>query len=247
MATRQLIGATSTAFSLAPAPGSLPAGKRIYAIGDTHGCFARLADLHGMIIADLAARPIAQPLLLHLGDYVDRGPDSAGVLARLAQPIPGLPMVNLMGNHDRMMLDALAQGAATEAVSLWLLNGAGPTLESYGASPRKPESWARIPTVHLQLLHACRTSFAAGGYLFVHAGIRPDRALDRQDDADLLWIREPFLSWRGALPAVVVHGHTPAPGPEIRPHRVGLDTGAVMGGDLTCGVFETNQIGFLRA
>lgn len=244
MASRQLSGGATVAFETAPA--SLPAGQRIYAIGDTHGCSARLADLHGMIFADLEARPIAQPLLLHLGDYVDRGLDSAGVLARLAQPIPGLPMVNLMGNHDRMMLDALAQDATAEAVSQWLLNGAGPTLESYGASPSKPESWARIPAADLQWLRACRSCFTMGGYLFVHAGIRPGRALDQQDEADLLWIREPFLSWRGALPAVVVHGHTPAPSPEIRPHRVGLDTGAVMGGDLTCGVFEADQVGFLR-
>lgn len=245
MASRQLIGEESLA--LAKAPASLPAGQRIYAIGDTHGCAARLAVLHEKILADLAARPIARPLLLHLGDYVDRGPDSAGVLARLAQPITGLPMVNLMGNHDRMMLDALAEDAAEEAVSLWLLNGAGPTLESYGASPRHPASWARVREADLQLLQACRPRFAAGGYLFVHAGIRPDRTLEEQDDADLLWIREPFLSWRGVLPAVVVHGHTPAPSPEIRPHRIGLDTGAVMGGDLTCGVFEADQVGFLRA
>lgn len=245
MAARRLTDENSDSFWRAPA--SLPAGQRIYAIGDTHGCAARLADLHGKIVEDLAARPIGRPLLLHLGDYVDRGPDSAGVLARLAQPLPGLPKVNLMGNHDRMMLDALARDATTESVALWLHNGAGPTLESYGASARQPESWSRIPAAHLQTLHDCRTSFAAGGYLFVHAGIRPGRSIEAQEEADLLWIREPFLSWHEALPAVVVHGHTPTPSPEIRLHRIGLDTGAVIGGDLTCGVFEADQLRFLRA
>ncbi len=231
---------------LAPA-GRLPTGQRIYAIGDSHGCATRLAALHGQILADLAARPVAQPLLLHLGDHVDRGPDSAGVLARLAHPLPGLPMINLMGNHDRMMLDALADGAPAEVVALWLQNGGVQALESYGASPRQRESWGLVPAAHLHLLRACRTSFAAGGYLFVHAGIRPGVKLEDQDPEDLLWIREPFLSWRGALPAVVVHGHTPAPSPEVRPHRIGLDTGAVFGGDLTCGIFEDNGISFLRA
>ncbi len=245
MASRQLSSKPSDTHAKAPA--SLPAGQRVYAIGDTHGCAARLTSLHDKIIADLATHPVARPLLVHLGDYVDRGPDSAGVLARLAKPIPGLPMVNLMGNHDRMMLDALARDAAAEAVSLWLGNGAGPTLESYGASARQPESWTRVPDADLQWLSALPDRFATGGYLFVHAGIRPDRGLEEQDETDLLWIREPFLSWRESLPAVIVHGHTPAPAPEIRPHRIGLDTGAVMGGDLTCGVFEADEVRFLRA
>ncbi len=92
-----------------PAPGALPAGERVYAIGDVHGCAARLVALHGLIAADLAARPVAAPWLVHLGDYVDRGPDSAGVLALLAagDPIPGVPSVNLLGNHDETMMQAL--------------------------------------------------------------------------------------------------------------------------------------------
>lgn len=225
----------------------LPEGQRIYAIGDVHGCAARLAALHVKILKDLEARPIARPLLLHLGDLVDRGPDSAGVLSLLAQPLPGLPTVQLMGNHDRMMLDALEEDAPAEAISLWLLNGGGPTLASYGASPRERESWLLVPQAHRRILGDSIASFAAGGYLFVHAGIRPGRPLDQQDASDLLWIREPFLSWRGQLPARVVHGHTPSPAPEIRPHRIGLDTGAVFGGDLTCGVFEADHLDFLRA
>ncbi|WP_439598721.1 metallophosphoesterase family protein [Falsiroseomonas sp.] len=239
MAAKRLIpGATTQAF--------LPEGLRIYAVGDSHGCARQLAALHGLILADLAARPIARPRLVHLGDYVDRGPDSAGVLAILAAPPARLPIINLMGNHDQMMLDALAPDAAKQEVELWLANGGGATLESYGASPRDARSWGRIPAAHLDLLRSCPSHHAAGGYVFVHAGLRPGVAPELQQRMDMLWIREPFLSGRGGLPAVVVHGHTPAASPEILPHRIGLDTGAVFGGALTCGVFQGARVDFLQ-
>jgi serine/threonine protein phosphatase 1 len=229
------------------APATLPPGLRIYAIGDVHGCADRLATLHRQVLADLRVRPVPDPLLLHLGDHVDRGSDSRAVLEMLGAPPDGLPMVNLMGNHDRMMLDALAPGAAAAAVTLWLANGGAATLDSYGASARDRGSWGRVPAQHLDLLRGCRTSFAAGGYFFAHAGIRPGRSLADQAEEDLLWIREPFLSWPRPLPAVVVHGHTPADAPEVRRHRIGLDTGAVFGGPLTCGVLEDRGIRFLVA
>lgn len=232
--------------NLLPAPASLPSGLRIYAIGDVHGCALALAALHGLVQADLAARPVARALLLHLGDYVDRGPDSAGVLARLAHPLPGLETLHLLGNHDRMMLDALAPGAPEDQVMLWLRNGGDATLESYGASLRDRDSWRQVPEADMALLRACPTHFEAGGYVFAHAGIRPGIPIAGQDPTDLMWIREPFLSWRGSLPAVVVHGHTPAARPEVRAHRIGLDTGAVFGGPLTCGVLEADQIGFAQ-
>ncbi|MBU8538271.1 metallophosphoesterase [Falsiroseomonas tokyonensis] len=239
MASKRLIpGATTQAF--------LPEGLRIYAVGDSHRCARHLAALHRLILDDLAARPIAQPCLIHLGDHVDRGPDSAGVLAMLAAPPAGLPSLNLMGNHDQMMLDALAPDATAEAVELWLANGGAATLESYGARAREARSWNRVPAAHLDLLRACRSHHAAGGYVFVHAGLRPGIALEQQQRMDMLWIREPFLSWRGPMPAVVVHGHTPAATPEILPHRIGLDTGAVFGGPLTCGVLEGARVDFLQ-
>lgn len=227
------------------APATLPAGQRIYAIGDVHGCASRLSALHRQIVADLAARPVAHPLLVHLGDHVDRGPDSAGVIEMLGEGVAGLPVVNLMGNHDRMMLDALAPGAPGDVVALWLGNGGSTTLDSYGASARDRSSWARVPAHHLARLRSCRSSFVAGGYVFAHAGIRPGRPLADQTEEDLLWIREPFLSWPRRLPAVVVHGHTPAEKPEVLRHRIGLDTGAVFGGPLTCGVLEADQLRFL--
>lgn len=228
-------------------PGWLPAGLRVYAIGDVHGCAARLAALHGQVAADLARRPVARALVVHLGDYVDRGEDSAGVLALLRRPgtVPGARVVNLIGNHEQMMLAALDPAADAEVAGFWLDNGGGPTLESYGADPRDPAGWGAVPAEDLDLLRGMAGSFALGGYLFAHAGVRPGVPLDRQDPMDLAWIREPFLSWRGSLGAVVVHGHTPAMGPEVLPHRIGLDTGAVFGGPLTCAVLEGERVGFL--
>ena len=231
------------------APASLPAGLRVYAIGDTHGCAARLEALHDRIAEDVLAHPPERAVLVHLGDYVDRGPDSAGVIDLLLAPPPlhGMEVVNLLGNHEQMMLAALAPRATEEVVGFWLENGGDATLESYGIDPADMAAWDGVPGDHIAFLRSCRPSFAAGGYFFAHAGIRPEVALAHQDVMDLAWIREPFLSWRGRLPAVVVHGHTPAKAPEVRSHRIGIDTGAVYGGPLTCAVFETDRLGFIYA
>jgi serine/threonine protein phosphatase 1 len=232
------------------APASLPPGQRVYAIGDVHGCLDRLVAIHALIADDLAARPVAEPLLVHLGDYVDRGMDSAGVVARLVERevLPEVPTVNLMGNHEHMMLDAVASGEA-EAVELWLANGGAESLESWGV-PRsaQPADWAGyLPRPHLLFLRDLAVFHEAGGYLFVHAGVRPGIPLERQSRHDLMWIREPFLSSKRSLGAVVVHGHTPRQEPVVRPNRIGVDTGAVLGGVLTCVVLEADRLGFITA
>jgi serine/threonine protein phosphatase 1 len=232
------------------APAALPDGVRIYAVGDVHGCVDRLDRLHRRIATDLAKRPAEEPLLVHLGDLVDRGPDSAEVVERLAggPPLAGLPTVNLMGNHDFMMLAAIAT-LEPGAVGLWMSNGGVPALRSWGVPPATPpRDWAQyIPRRHLVFLRDLAPLHRVGPYMFVHAGVRPGVALDRQSREDLMWIREPFLSHSGELGAVVVHGHTPRQEPEIRPHRIGVDTGAVLGGALTCAVLEGDRVGFLRA
>ncbi len=229
-------------------PGWLPEGLRVYAIGDPHGCDERLGALHAAIAAHHAARPAGQAVILHLGDYVDRGPDSRAVIARLRgpSPLPGAEVVNLLGNHEQMMLAALHPQATEEVVEFWLDNGGVATLDSYGLPPRVREEWAALPAGDRAFLRGLRPSFALGGYFFAHAGVRPGVPLDRQDPMDLAWIREPFLSHEGALGAVVVHGHTPAKAPEVLPHRIGLDTGAVFGGKLTCAVLEGDRIAFLQ-
>jgi serine/threonine protein phosphatase 1 len=232
------------------APAALPPGRRVYAIGDVHGCDHQLAFLHQAIAADLVARPVAAPLLLHIGDYLDRGPASAAVLTRLAAgpPLPGIETVNLRGNHEAMALAVLAGGDA-ESAALWLLNGAATTLASWGIDPDSPApSWAtHVPAAHLRFLHGLGVSHREGGYFFAHAGVRPGVPLASQDPADLLWIREPFLSYAGDFGAVIVHGHTPGHKPVIRHNQIGIDTGAVYGGPLTAAILEDDQIGFLQA
>ena len=230
-----------------PAPGRLPDGERVYAIGDVHGCDDRLEALHALIRGDLAARPVARATLVHLGDYVDRGPDSRGVLARVADPaIPGVSVVNLRGNHEAMMQDAL--GGTDRAIDIWLHNGGDATLESFGLSPyADPVSWPdAIGDAVIAQLAALERMWSAGGYVFVHAGLRPGVPLAAQPDHDLMWIREPFLRHADAFEAVVVHGHTPTPEPDIRSNRIGIDTGAVMGGTLTCVVLEGDRLSFLQ-
>ena len=232
------------------APATLPPGHRAYAIGDVHGCLDRLATLHERIAEDLATRPVDDSILIHLGDYVDRGLDSAQVIDWLSggAPVPAGRIVNLMGNHEDMMLHALA-GTDKEATSIWLANGGADSLSSWEISRKVPAAdWTSlIPEEHQRFLRELEISFRVGGYLFVHAGIRPEVPLDYQDKQDMLWIREPFLSWKHSHAAVVVHGHTPRHDPEIRLNRIGIDTGAVMGGALTCAVLEGDRIGFMQS
>jgi serine/threonine protein phosphatase 1 len=233
------------------APATLPAGQRVYAIGDVHGCADRLEALHRLIRDDLAARPVQEPTIVHLGDYIDRGENSAGALAcllRAAWPEPRPRLVNLSGNHEAMMLAAL-DAPGRESVSHWLANGAAAALASWGIPPGSgPAEWRqRIPADHLALLRGLSFLHRQGGYAFVHAGLRPGVPMERQTREDMLWIREPFLSFDGPLPAVVVHGHTPARTVTVRRNRIGIDTGAVMGGELTCLVLQDDRLGFLRA
>jgi len=232
------------------APGLLPPGVRVYAIGDVHGCLNQLVALHYAIAADLAARPVAESVLIHVGDYVDRGADSAGVIWLLMGSVapPVTRRIELMGNHELMMSEAIER-ANEQAAGAWLGNGGEETLASYKVPPGAPPSaWARLlPIQHRQWIRQRDIAHIEGNYLFVHAGIRPGRALDQQTFEDMLWIREPFLSSREERPVVVVHGHTPREAPEVFANRIGIDTGAVMGRRLTCVVLEENHMGWLFA
>jgi serine/threonine protein phosphatase 1 len=235
---------------LTAAPATLPQGQRVYAVGDIHGCLDRLVALHEMIADDIAARPADHTTLVHLGDYVDRGVDSAQVIDWLINrpPVPANKFVNLMGNHEHMMLSAVA-GTDKEAPSQWLMNGGADSLLSWGISRAVPPTeWAgRIPRQHLIFLRDLAVSHRIGPYLFVHAGVRPGVALAQQSRHDMMWIREPFLSSRADHGAVVVHGHTPKREPIVLPNRIAIDTGAVLGGALTCVVLEADRLGFLAS
>ena len=234
---------------LRPAPASLPRGRRIYAIGDIHGAIAKLRDLHGQIAADLTARPVASALLLHLGDYVDKGPDSRAVLDYLVgeDPVARLETLNLCGNHEETMLAALSGDGA--AAADWLWGGGRATLESWGIDPETPrEDWPQhFAPHHLRFLRRLHLHHQEGGYLFVHAGIRPGVALEDQSREDLLRIRHDFLGSERDHGLVVVHGHTAGFNPVVRDNRICLDTAAWSGGPLTCGVFEGDTLGFLQA
>ncbi|HXT78049.1 MAG TPA: metallophosphoesterase family protein [Acetobacteraceae bacterium] len=235
---------------LVPAPATLPDGLRIYAVGDVHGCLDRLIALHELIAEDLAARPIAHAELIHLGDYIDRGPESAQVIDWLLcePPVPVQRVVNLMGNHEEMMLAAVA-AIDDEAPVHWLTNGGADSLLSWGINRKVPPAeWARhIPKQHLIFLRDLVLNCHIAPYFFVHAGIRPGRSLQRQTRHDMLWIREPFLSSQDDLGAVIVHGHTPRQQPLVRPNRIAIDTGAVLGGALTCLVLEGSLLGFFQS
>jgi serine/threonine protein phosphatase 1 len=230
-------------------PGLLRTGRRIYAVGDVHGCLDQLRALHAAIAQDLASRPIANALLIHLGDYIDCGPDPAGVIALLAAgpPVAGLSAINLMGDHERTALDAL-DGDAPAATD-WLHSGGDTTLRGWGIPPGAHRAAWRdhVPLAHLSFLRGLALSHREDDYLFVHAGLRPGIALRRQQADDLLRIRQPFLYSDEAFPAVVVHGHSAAPAPVVRVNRIGIDTGAGAGGWLTCAVLERDEVGFLTA
>lgn len=236
--------------SQAPAAARLPPGRRIYVVGDVHGHLDRLEKVHAAIRADLARRPVPRPMLVHLGDLIDRGPASAGCVALLAAgpPLKGVPTVNLMGNHEWMMLNALS-GRNRDDVDRWLDNGGADTLWSWGLkTSMHPQGWLEaLPARHLVFLQGLLRTRTEAGYLFVHAGVRPGVRLEQQRETDLLWIRESFLNWDGVMlpeapDCVVVHGHTPTTAPVLRHNRIGLDTGAGKGGPLTCGVLEGDTV-----
>jgi serine/threonine protein phosphatase 1 len=230
-------------------PGRLPRGRRIYAIGDIHGCLAQLRHLHAAIADDLSRRPPASAALVHLGDYIDFGPDSAGVVGLLAAgpPIAGLPTINLIGDHERTALSALSGDGA--AATDWLHLGGDAALRSWGISAAMPrDEWrAGIPARHVAFLETLAIEHREGDYLFVHAGIRPGVPLHAQAEDDLLGIRQSFLSSEQDFGVIVVHGHSTSHAPSIRPNRISIDTGAGHGGKLTCAVFEEDGVAFLQA
>lgn len=241
----------------AVSPPSLPEGRRVYAVGDVHGRDDLLGELHAAISDDLARRPAAgEVVLIHLGDYVDRGPESRQVLARLAAPPPaGVDRaVHLLGNHEELMLAFLDDPGVGRA---WLQLGGDATLASYGVplTPEVPPAERfvalrgafneALPDDQHALLRSMPLHHREGDYLFVHAGLLPGRVLERQRREHLLWIRDEFIHSRADHGAVVVHGHHICAAPEERANRIGVDTGAYHSGVLTALVLEGERRRYL--
>lgn len=233
---------------------SVPPDTRVYAIGDIHGRLDLLSRLHQMILDDAGASKARERILVYLGDYVDRGPDSAGVVDLLSQQVlPGFSAIHLMGNHEDFLLRFLDD---TSSGTAWFANGGVATLRSYGVDfnyaelvhpDRLRDRFSRrLPARHLEFLRARPLSCVIGDYLFVHAGIRPGLAMEQQSAADMLWIRGEFLNSAVEHGKIVVHGHTITDRPEVRANRIGIDTGAFFSERLTCLVLDGGQRRFLH-
>jgi serine/threonine protein phosphatase 1 len=236
---------------------TLPRGQLLYAIGDIHGRSDLLAKLLAEIEADaLRCEGAGQRTLVFVGDYIDRGPDSSGVVELLLNGLPaGFDIHFLKGNHEAIMLDFLEDPSC---LGQWLANGAEATFRSYGmdvgtlARERaRPETWrevfiAALPARHRAFFESLELMVPIGDYLFVHAGVRPGVPLEAQKPQDLIWIRGEFLRATDDFGKVVVHGHTPTTVPDVRANRIGIDTGAVFTGRLTALRLQDGSRGFLQ-
>jgi serine/threonine protein phosphatase 1 len=224
----------------APSPASVPVGVRIYAIGDIHGRLDLFAALASAIDADDGARPAADTTVILLGDLVDRGPESAGVIDHAMRWARERRVRLIAGNHEEMFLDALENA---ETLRHFIRIGGRETILSYGITPARFQLStigelgemlrAAVPAEHVRYLAAGEDMIRIGGYLFAHAGLKPGVGIEAQRKGDLRWIREPFLSSAANHGAVVVHGHTIVDEPDFRPNRIGIDTGAFASGRLT--------------
>lgn len=223
-----------------PPSSTIPTGQRVYAVGDVHGRLDLFTALIAAIESDDFARGAGDTTIVLLGDLVDRGPDSAGVVA-LARRLQMRRQVRIIaGNHEEMFLRSLDD---VETLRHFLRYGGKETALSYAIDPERyrdatleeAQEMLReaVPAEDLAFIESFEDHVAIGDYLFVHAGIRPGAPIEEQRTGDLRWIREPFLSHGDSHGAVVVHGHTITAEVEVRPNRIGIDTGAYESGRLT--------------
>ena len=239
---------------------SIPSNTRVYAVGDIHGYPDALDALHKKIESDIAGDPIDRVQIVYLGDYIDRGPDSKGVIDRLVDRelyAPTIEHVFLLGNHEDAMTSYIDGDADASGMHFdWLKYGGIETLESYGIEPDmgvtqearvvqiSAELEEKMPTSHKEFFKNLKLYHEVGGYLFVHAGIKPGVKLQKQVKQDMTFTREPFMSYEKLHPWRVVHGHTPPKDRQvdIRPNRINVDTGHYMGGPLSALVVEGEDV-----
>ena len=246
---------------------TIPSGQRVYAIGDIHGRFDLLDALHGSISEDASESPGLENTIIYLGDYIDRGSQVYEVVDTLASGAPaGLNKIYLKGNHEDMMRGFLS---GTFPFGTWLVNGGDATLVGYDVDIPNL-TWAnalafgeidvdereeaeiratladKLPETHANFLDRLILYHRCGDYIFVHAGVRPGVPLEQQDPEDLIWIREKFLRSKKDHGGVVVHGHSIFDDVDIRPNRIGVDTGAWRTGCLSCLVLEGNDLRIIQ-
>lgn len=231
-------------------------GALIYAIGDIHGRRDLLDLLLERITQDLIHREKQQCSLVFLGDYIDRGPDSKGVIETVLclADLNDFDLVCLKGNHEQIMLNFLNDPSVGAA---WMVHGGRDTLASYGvdapSQSADEDQWLRardalekaVPKRHIAFLSGLATSYTAGSYFFAHAGVRPGVPLEDQEENDLMWIRKDFINFRQDFPKIVVHGHTPIEEASRFSSRIAIDTGAYLTGRLSAVRLENDTIEFL--
>ena len=238
----------------APAPAAVPPGERVYAIGDVHGRLDLFGELIEAIEHDDAMRRPARSTVILLGDLVDRGPDSAGVIAAARDWQRRRHVRIIGGNHEEMFLLSFRK---EDVLRGFLRHGGRETLLSYPISARdfaeadfagvQALMRGAVPQADIDFMEGFEQMIAIGDYLFVHAGIMPEVALDQQHGGDLRWIREPFLSFGGDHGCMVIHGHTITQEPQVRRNRIGIDTGAFFSGRLTALCLEGTERWLIEA
>jgi serine/threonine protein phosphatase 1 len=235
---------------------SVPEGCVVYAIGDVHGRADLLERLQDLIQEDADRSSAARKVVVYLGDYVDRGPHSGDVIdILLEERLHGFESVHLLGNHEDALLTFLNDISVARG---WFAFGGLATLQSYGLRPDPSDAEnpdrlrelqakfaAALPPSHLQFLQELALYHLEGDYLFVHAGLRPGKPLEKQDPRDLICIRDEFLASRADHGHVVVHGHSIAEEPQVARNRIGIDTGAYATGRLTALRLEAKDRVFL--
>jgi len=229
-----------------------------YAVGDIHGRVDLLAELMDELEARAGGdvRENGPPMVIFLGDYVDRGPDSSKVIDLLLTGRPaGFERRFLKGNHEQVMQAFMADPMANRA---WMVHGGAETLQAYGVRPpalttSSNDDWraaaealrAAVPQAHIEFLNSLERYIALGDYAFVHAGVNAARPLELQTDDDLYWSRERFIKSKRRFSHRIVHGHTPVERPYIDDRRIALDTGAYASGALTAARFEGENVNFI--
>ena len=234
----------------------VPDGSRVYAVGDIHGRRDLIEKIHDLIAADAAGSDVPRKVVVYLGDYIDRGEESRQVVDFLLDnPLPDFENIYLKGNHEDVLIKFLS---GTSIDPGWIYYGGDNTLCSYDVTVSSPfgNQWSleqmqahlkhNLPARHLEFYQTLQISHLEGDYCFVHAGVVPKVPLEKQEEENVLWIRDEFLNSKANHGRIIVHGHTIRSKPEVFPNRIGIDTGAYSSGILTCLVLQKDHQSFLH-